>query len=218
MLPKKSSKGIEQIGYVTCLRNLTTTAVLLSVGCSLDSVFLRHRTDKSAGLVELRPGQSVVWVHRNGQRFVGTYFGKFLVEPMALKLSQDMWSSGYRVPSTKIKSLRFDPMNKWQRVDATTATLYETRDWDLLKPKFFDPERGGIGYSALPAGAIGAGLGVYWLLNLPPDGGPCNRNQFCIFVPVVATSITMGLASAVERLIASGPAPVKPAVQSSVAP
>ncbi len=200
------------------LRILGAIAVLASVGCSA-SVFLKHRTDQSAGLIELRPGQSVEWVHRNGQRFTGTYFERFLGEPMALKLSQDVWSSGYRVPSTKIKSLRFDPMNKRQRGNAPTALLYETRDWDLLQPKFFDPRRGGIGYSALPAGALGAGLGVHWLLNLPPDGGPwCNMNPLCIFAPVVAASITMGLASTIERLIAAGSAPVQPAAQSSVVP
>ena len=203
------------------LRILGAIAVLASVSCSA-SIFLKHRTDKSVGLVELRQGQSVEWVHRNGQQFTGTYFGKFLVEPMALQLAQDVWSSGYRVPSTAIKSLRFDPMNKRQRGNAPTATLYETRDWDLLRPKFFDPRRGGIGYSAVPAGAIGAGLGVQWLLNLPPDGGPCNMNPLCIFapvvVPVVAASITMGLASTIERLIAAGSAPVQPAAQSSVVP
>ena len=54
---------------------------------------------------------------------------------------------------------------------ATTATRYATRDWDLLKPKFFDPERSGIGYSTFTASAIGAGLGVQWLRNLTPGGG-----------------------------------------------
>ena len=54
-LPKNSSTIIEQISDAMRLRILGTIAVLLTVGCSA-SIFLKHRTDKAVGLVELRSG------------------------------------------------------------------------------------------------------------------------------------------------------------------